>query len=510
MKNFLRENKFYVWIFIVILFLILWRFYYSFIVYNYTFSSWDATGYVLRALYFQQWFFDNWLDMLKSNVSDELFSTPFFIPYILAFFSLFLWVDLYNISFLISSLITTVGIIFLYYYLYKSHWFLITFLTTLLISVNSYISFYSTEPLKAPYIVSFFIISIYYLTKIWSKNLFISLFFIGLTIFVHLTWIFFILSYIIIYLLINKKELKNYYNPVFISWIIYILFFIFTYKWLNVFFSFDINEKLGLEQWYWFASWEFLAFWSNIKNWWWNFWFLNFINWIEGQVWTIIFLSSFIWILISVFYKKYRNIFLLITILLVFTWFSLKWVASSHWSRYPYYVNWLFIYYFVIFIIFIFDKLKNKIFKIIFIIFIIITIFINTWFFNNYAAWYRHQYKANKEIWIYIWKNINIDKDNKLLYMWWPSTTYWILKFNWIYNKDNIIRYWWLTQENLNLMNIDFIRNNKIKYFLYEKTWSDYLKSFDFLQIQLEKNIEKIYEIKDGSNRKVILYKVID
>jgi len=508
MRDFINKNKFYIWIFIIILFLILWRIYYSLLVYNYTFSSGDATMYVLRALYFQQWFFENWLNMIKSSITNQLFYTPFFVPYILWLFSLFLWIDLYHVTFIITPIITIIWIVFLYYFLYKKHWYLLSFLTTLLIAVNSYISFYSTEPLKAPYIVSFFIISIYFLLKWWNKRLFISLFFLWLTIFVHLTGIFFIVWYMLVYLIINRNNLKQYFNPIFLLWLIYILFLISTYKCLNNFFGFDLHAKLGFYKSLWFAQWEIDAFFSNLKTWWKYFGFFSFVSWIKRQIWEFMFYLSLIWVQISLFRKKYRNIFLFVVVAIVFVWFSVKRVASSHWSRYPFYVNWLFIYYFIIFVIFVYNKIKYKTIKNIFIVLIIIISFLNTWFFKHYVAGYRHQYKANKEIWIYIGKNVHIDENNKMLIMWWPSTIYWILKYIWINKKEYLIEYWWLSKENLNLISEDFLKKNKIKYFLYEKTWRDYLYSYDILQKKFRDHIKKVYEIKDWKKRKVILYKI--
>lgn len=506
MKDFLVKHKFYIWAFFLLFFLILGRFYYSFMVYNDTFASWDAAGAVLKSLFIKESLFIQWMDTPISEISNEIFRVPIFISYSLAIFSDFLNIDLYNISYLITSILTIVWFLFLYFLLYKKFNFFIAFLTVLLISLNSFIAFYSTEPERAPFIVSFFLIWIYYLYKWWNKNLLIAWFFTWITLFVHITWIFFIWSFIVIYFLLNLKKKKEYLNIYFLLSIVYFWIILFTFKFLNWYFEFNSIENITKDSD--FVAWELWAFLSNIKNWFGNSWFFPFINWIKNQITPILFYWWLIGFVISLFFKQYRKIFFLMPFIIIFLWFSLKWEAASHGSRYPFYINWLFIFYFVLFIYLLVWNIKNRFYKIIITSLVIIYFWINNTFYTHYVAWFRHIYKLNKEAWEYIWKNITIDENNKILIMWRGETIYPILKTKWINYKPHLITYWWRNPDELEKINFDFIYRNNISYFVYENIGKDYFNSFDFIKNNLYNKllIEKEFF---NRNRNIVIYKII-
>lgn len=485
-------------IILTILIVIFWRFYYWQIAYNFTFSSWDSTWYIVRWIQFMNYFFLDGLNMTLWKTSSNLIWAPFIIPYMLAIFSKVTWMYIWDWAKLITWLSSLFFLWILYKFLILKLNFRTTTLIILAIGTNSYFTLYSTEPSREIFILFYFIISLYLLIK---KNLVLSsIYLITFTYLIHSTWIVSIITYWTIY--IHKKRVFNFKNLNFkhiLYWLIFLLHGIILMRFLKEVLRYDTK----LATWFWasmtHAEWEIDAAINNIKSWFKSSWFKSLTLWIQRQTWKAIYYLWILFIIINLLKRKKINYFAT-SFLVIYLFFWIKRIASSHWSRYPTYLNWL-----IIIIFFSWVHTLNDVSRKIISILSLFYLTINYSYFNNNLN-IREVYELNKTIWIDIGKNININKDNKLLYMWRPDTELWILESTKNYNEENYITYWWLYYDSLDIIDHNFIKKHKISYFLYEKTWKDYYWSYDILKKKFRNELTLIKEI-NKNNKYVGVFK---
>lgn len=498
----MNKKTSYIALFLCLILVWVGRYYYGRHLYNDTLSSWDATWYLIRAFYFSSYFFSEWMNLEINSISQELFSTPFLSPYMISVVSSMLDLEIEVSSKIYISLVSLFFLLFLYLFLkrWKSvpDWIVIIICT--LVWINSFFSMYSTEPSKAPEIILFFLSSLF--VYAYTRSLFLAFFLLSATYLVHNTWIIFIIALycIFAYDVIVSKKKKLLLTSFFV--LLFPLHAYYLNNYTESYFYYSELKESGLaEENMNHLYGEVMAVISDMKNWFQNIWLRPFLKGSEKQLWLLFWL----WLL-SLFlllYKKEareKNILLLISFIIILFFFWIKWKASSHGSRYPYYINRLYI-------LFWFTALryytKNH-FIILMLSILWLSLPIN--YYNTYVWWYRHIYKINKEIWEYVWKNIQIDKDNKILLMWRPDTRLWILKNIWNFDPSHFHYYWRQTPSVLEKIDFGFIKENQISYFLYERTWWDAFKGADVLFKKFEEELVQIESLTDWG-REVSLYR---
>lgn len=500
----MNKNKTIIIILLVITLAALWRYYYTALVYNFTFASWDSTWIVLNSYYFIQNFFQWGHIIIHQKIYDSIFWSPFLLSYLFALCHSFLKLDIQQAPFFVTSLFSLVLIVWLSKYLLKQYHHLIAILSIVFISVNTYFALYSTEPLRETFVIFFFIAAL--LAKQYNYR--VALFFWCNAFLWHNTWLIYLLVIICIiwYDQYTARTLsfKKLWLQV-ICWLILILF-------IKVFPALIIEKREMLIHLTWiritssFLS-EIDALLSNIKSWFTQIWLIPYWKWMQNRIGSI-HLISFIGVIYIYLQKKVRGRFtdILITYTIVFLLFSIKWAASSHSTRYPYY---LFIFSMIVFVILLeqFYR-KHKVHKI--HVLIIVLLFLSWWntYYNKYVWQLRHIYQINKVWWTYIAKQLPINEHNRVLLLWWPDTMLSIVKDTSKFDWDNYITYWRQSPYYLSQITLEFIKDYNIKFFIYEDTGKDYFDSQNILFFKFQKYLKEIQVIYQY-HRKVVVYEFV-
>jgi hypothetical protein len=496
---------------IVLLLAILSRYYYCFEVYNYNFGFEDSYDYLIKALHFQQ-------GILHSEAGgmwwQPLWSEPFFTPWLLAFSSTATGLPLEQVPFLITPLLTIIGIVLFYILIKKYVNSLVALFATLLLALHPFYSFASTEPEKAPYVVGFFMISLYllYKGKEQKKFLYLSGLFLGLATLSHVAGLLFVPVIIVSYLLMFGYRRRDIFSKHFIGLLLITLFlfgnwFIFQSVYTGQVIAGIFQPYIDV------AEYNVLHGFSAISG-------LDHINAIQNQLTPFIFYLSIGGIVLSLWRliakKEMQYAPFLLWLVFVTGGIALQYPSGSHLSRYTYYSIPVFLFFSAVFLSSAFNFVREQIsrsgLKLLATSLIAVSLMVAA---GNYmttnASLTRYHYAPRPEMGIYL-NESGILRDNKVLYEGWPSLVYCALSNGNFGSKENLVIYgiWGsLLDEPVD----EFIRENQIRYFVYDHTRYGERKSDEIISMLKEAGIElqKQYETVSltDSNRYVILYELI-
>jgi len=502
------KNTHDVFIYIILLFAIWSRYHYIFEVYNYNFSSGDAYGLMLRALYFRN-------DVYTSNLRN-LWGTPFFVPWLLSFTSKIFDVPLEYVPFVITPLVTCFAIIVLYLTLKENVNKVVALFTCLLLAFHPMFSFLSTEPLKAPYVVSFFIFSLHYLYKSKQNRKFLLLsgLFLTLSFLSYHSAIFFFVVLALTYLFYSRFTKSKLLDKYVLGLIIIVLF---GGIWLVLQKMFTGTFKIGFMAGYvQVAKYNIIHGFPKIAG-------TMYINAIKRQITPLIFylsIAGFLFGLWEVLKNKKMNLIpFLLWFIVVTGGIALQHPAASHKSRYPFYVIPVFLffagYFLTILLHFIArHRWQNKLQILAVSLTVLIVAFTLLIYANTYVAHYRHIYYAHKEMGLFLDRN-HFPDEGKIMYLRWPSLIYHYYNGK-IKNEDRQITFGWQKKPaQLDWITENFIKEQNVKYFVYDHVASDYIntagivfqkiKSYSSIQLIKVKTIED----KRYGPRYIVLYKLI-
>ena len=208
--------------------------------------------------------------------------------------------------------------------------------------------------------------------------------------------------------------------------------------------------------------------------------------------------------LIPILIKTRECLVFSIWLLIVGITFSFQNLSYSHGSRYPFYIILpiagilsIFLEYFI--------KIFNNLMKIIIVSILILMVFLQ--FKIDFS--FRARFAPHKELAEFI--KVHADEKNKFLILGWPSIKYYAFD-----KKNFLVTYGW-TKENQKFSTISFLKDNNIKYFVWDTVGDDTFSSSTIIYNNLKNQniIEKIRNINqtsliDGKNyNKINVYKII-
>ncbi len=488
-------------------------YYHSFGVNSISYGSGDAFGLIL------------------SSTNIEKKPATYLISYVYRIFYEITSLSVYNLTFYFTPILFIVLLIFIFKVLEKNTNLTIAFFSCFLITTNPWLSFYSTEPSKAFFVLLFFFASLFFLYRYKKNNakkeILLSFLFLSFSsVFYHTALMFFpsyfLLLYFNIYKKINLINIKSFIN---LFLIFLILFVIISYPFYYTkfqepkkgvkddpkitesgkmsFFKFYINavraainapENLGYK-----------TFLGGIKK------FLVF-----DLTWLFFIFSLMILIAanFSGFYKKNLLIDFVLIFLFTFAFISIQWKSYSHGSRYPQYtILFLFIilsYFLDLVLSKFFNKTKKALYiKALYILTLIILILSPEYIFS-YVEGLRHIYIPQLEVKDLILKNnININQENQVLYLGWPAIT---LALKDLGIMESYYHPFGWEHTNLTLISSeDYVLKNNINYYIYDHTGDDYYNSSDIVLDELRGNFNLVLIDKTkGENLYIIIYKIIE
>lgn len=467
--------------------------------------------------------------ILNSRIVEESKENNYLVSYYYRIAHEISGISFYRISFFYTPIIGLIIILFIFNLLKRKYNYLAATLGSYIIILNPWLSYHTTEPSKEIFVLLFVISSFYCLIRYKETNitkwLVFSFFFytVGIS-FYHSILLFFpfYFSALLIILLSTYKGLMLFrkfvlYGVLLIGMIIFFAGPQYYLKEVNYrkiaaekneILKTEIDEegnvferqfgamyyaliedrsKLGL---------------SNLNK--------GVSNFLLGRNEIVyVFIASLV---ISVFLLTKRNYTLFTLTLLtsyIFIIVGIQWTSYSHASRYPQYIVYFLLTAISIFIFLGLNLLKNTRLRIASISMLIIILF---FIFNPFLKvdQYRELYAHHKKIGLLMReKNINIDSNNQLLFLGWPSITLSLLENNEIRDSSKIHTFGFGLINLNGISSREYITDNKINYYIYDKSGSDYFDSSNIVRDNLNKNfsLKQIARIQ-GKYGENIIYKI--
>lgn len=492
----------------VILVAIIVRLLFATVYFNGIFGFGDSYRNLLRSEYFIS-------SKFESTVTN-LYVLPILMPLTIGFFSKLTFLNSGLISQLIVSLISVFGIVFFCLYIEYISNYKTAILSGFILSVLPMYSLLSTEPVPETIVMSLFFSSLYYLyVSQNSKKYFIVALICGLLASVHTTGIIFV-GLLLALLLINfyylHKKLSTFtYLIIILFPIISILIWIILGKIHPVA---SLSSLSAIRD----GKNEFIIIqYLNVLR-------QNFVNgfqstagflYIEGVISQIGELPFFMSLLGIIFIFKRgikRNFPIVVWGVLITVFFMIQYPSKSHLTRYPNYVIPVFIYLFSISINILCER-SSKLVRNLVLILIVMVIAVDC--FGKYynTSKLRNIYYVHKNIGTYLASSNLLDSNNKILYLDWPSISYY-LNMNKKRDESIITFGWERSLAELDWLNKSFLMNNKVKFYLYDHVSQDYINTADITHDRLANltdiNLEEIQTFRDprSNSRYITLYKI--
>jgi len=460
------------------------------------------------------------------EVDDKPFETVAYhlISYFFKIFFEITGINIFNISYYIMPFIFLLILVYIFLILFE-HDFLWAILSCIMIVFNPWLSYYSTEPSKEMMALLFYISSIYYLLKYYKKenkvNLFVSSFLISFSpLFYHSGFIL-VLTYIIIliYLSFNNKYNKRTLLKLLLTLFLFLLIIsmpLYVIRYQNKYytekFSKDINNKnLRNDD----AITEsirasFIALFFDQDK-------LAFFQFVKGIKMFIIIPILFtifpIILLINIFLNKtdYRskNIFqtIILSFIIPFILISILWTSSSHSSRYPLYVIIYIIAMYSYLLYYFISHINNLRLKVILTIVVILLIFIKSEPFK-YVEGLRHLYIPQIESKsLLVRNNIAIDENNQITFIEWPGIKLSLYELG--IRNDFMHEFGWGYKDLDYVTSYSYIKDNKIKYYIFAETGKDYFDSANQVLNKLQNRfVVKLIDKTERDDIFVSLYEI--
>ncbi len=507
----IRNNQSNLILLLLLILGVLINYYHCFGVNSTSYGSGDAFGLVLSST------------NLEKNPHNYL------ITYIYRIFYEITGLNTLNFSFYFTPILSSILIVFIFKILEKNANICVATISCFLIITNPWISFYSTEPSKALFVVLYFIISLFFMYRYKlnkdNKDIIFSFVFISFaSIFYHAALMFYPPYLILLCLNIDKK--RHDINIKYILWILLlfsVVFMLLSFPFYALkYHSANIERdnktelteigEMGLFERYISAMHSAMLFPENLG-------YKRFLDGINNfLVFDWVWVLSIIIIIILLFMHLLNInicpilIDFIFIILFISIFISLQWVASSHGTRYPMYVV-LFLFIIIgYFIDIILKKIKvssSHFVSIVFVSILIISPFSLSYTFN-YVEGLRHIYIPQLQTGDLIKiNNITINQENQALYLGWPAITLSLKNIQ--CNDDYFHTFGWGNQNLSIITSSNYIHSHNITYYIFDRTGTDYHNSSEIVLERLNETFDISFIDKtERKNMYTAIYKIGD
>lgn len=441
-----------------------------------------------------------------------------------------LGITYYQISFYATPIIGLLIVLLIFDIIRREVGFIPAMISSLIVVLNPWLAYYSTEPSKEIFVLLFILFALYFLFRFEKTQMFLWLIFsfisfaAGIT-YYHSILLFFPFYFIaVIYFVYQAYKDRNPFKYIFISGVVFgvtilaIAGPLYVIKETNyksslsekpAYLKTDIDNQGNTFQRQ-FGAMAYALTKDQQK--------LGMTKLIEGLDMFLLKQYEFIYLyglllIISIFLFKKRKTYmpLLFSILTVYIFvvIGFQWTSYSHTSRYPQYIIYFFLLCASLPLGWSLSLLRHAKVKI-----LILTLFIILSFlvFNPFLKvdGFRNIYYPHMEIGPAAKATtIPIDKNNQIVYLGWPSITLSLLES---YNLENDT---FLNTFGWELINLDgvtskrYIAEKNIKYFIYNEGGSDYFDSNKKVYDKLKKNFSlKPISYITEDKKSIIIYQI--
>ena len=487
------------------------RAYYSLVVFHDALYTGDAAGVLLRGFYVARGMFNpRLLSLWRSQVPIEL-TYGFFIK-VLPF-------DPMTSARIASCLITTATLLILVYLVYRYIDRVTALFFGVLVALNPYFSFVSTEPEKAPLVLLFFSLSLFFLytyrynEEHRKRSLLLSLLFLCLMVLSYQTGILFAVCLIVVYLLFSwdfkyHRRIVNVLKDAYLYVLAgsAVLFAVIVPRIARAVTSSvriypaveAAGESAGTTGSFLDPITDFFSLFIHREN-------LAagpFLEAIQAKTGTIILVLGALALIVMVFSRnqkrmRWNSLPFVVWAIVVTGLFSLMQVCHSHNSRYPYYVMPAFLFLAAYFLAWFLKKLySEKTLKYVALLVVLLLIVVSSQaqlFARHKYEITRYRYYTNKLVADDLLDVIKVRDDEGIIIRKWPLLIYYLLEKN-PELEERLYPVGW-GNVDLQVFTKDFIKEHNIRYFVHDAIGDDYYNTPNVL-LDLLRNLEDLYVVE--------------
>ena len=477
--------------------LALWsRYRYIFGDYTYTFGSGDAHAILTKAVLLREGVFRASPELVPVA---ELFDQPPLIPLVFAGFSFVTSLPLQLAPFVIVPVLTSLALLAFFDLVRRTFDLATAIISTGLLAIMPSVSFASTEPEKAPFVLSFSVFALWLLvcSKTRPSLLPVAGLFLGLAVFSHTTGYFFIPVFVLSYFAQHGLSRRSALDRRFLLSLAAPALFVATYFVLAKLGAPSATNVAGesagsgllpaFVQTYVDVLTNLLR--GGITERAWNLYFEA----IRSQLTTPIYIASIIGLAISVIMmirsRRLQMLPIVLWMVIVTIGFAAQFPASSHGSRYPYYVVPAFLVLAAFFLVTAFQwltarPLPRPVVRLAIASLVIAIIGLPAVTFTTASSpGLRDLYGGHRDLANYITSEGLLDDGSHILYLGWPSITAYLLESDITYQDQ--IHSFGFGLRDLDEFTPDFIAANNIRYYADNHIANDGFDSSDVVMANL-------------------------
>lgn len=486
--------------------------------YHDTYGSGDAHLILAKAMFINR---GEWRPPVDLGPPAVLFGDPPLIPFLLAGFSRVSGIPLAIAPLVLTSALTIVALFALFAILRRAFDLPVALLSVCLVALLPRFSLDSTEPDKAAYVVSFFLIALFFLYEGQQRpRLYLAAgFFMGLSVFSHNTGYLFLPVYGLSHIALSRGSVRAMFNRYFLASLAMPLLFIGAYLVLSDAFDRSAVAPQQIEiaagtvpstepavppppivvHRHRFVPGSIQLYYDNVtglakrgfRGSAWNLYFDAIRTQISSPVY-ILAIAGFVAASFAVLLRRrFEVVPLLLWMLLVTLAFAIQHPALSHTSRYPSYVTPVFVIFAVFAVVSAARLLVSRAgseMRPWYALAVLAPAIAFVGFDYATAAnpGARELYASHRQLADYAIGHGTIGEDSQLLYIGWPSTTFYLLRDHPELEPD-LHAFGW-GNVPLERFTPAYVGDHHIKYYAYDHTGSDYFGSADTVLAQLRKD----------------------
>ncbi len=425
----------------------------------------------------------------------EVFDQPPLIPLVFAGIHRLTAMPLEIAPFVIVPLVTSVAMLAFFGFVRRAFDLPTAIIATVLLALLPHFSFDSTEPEKAPFVVSFVMVALWFLMKSQERRALLLLagLFLGLAAFAHATGYLFIPVFILSYFALYGVSRRSVFDPLFLGALAITALSIGAYWGLSQI-SASTGEQTGgssgtilpaFVQTYGATLWDLASHGFTGSAW------ERYFQGIRQQLTTPVCLMAVIGFVVAtgvaVGSRRRSMAPVLLWASLVTIGFAIQYPAASHGSRYPSYVAPAFValaaYLCVtagrLAAVYLRPRWLGRPAAVALAMAVIGVLGLQYATTPNPGL--RYLYASHRDLANFIAQEGILDDGSHMLFLGWPSITLFLLEHDLRY-IDSLHTFGWGSRD-LHEFTPEFIRTNNIRFYAYDRTGTDY---YDSARIMLE------------------------
>lgn len=508
--------------FVVILLVALWsRYRFAAGSYNYNFGSGDAHLILTKALFIARGVLTPPAELAPA---DSVFDQPPLIPLVLAAFSRLFDTPLDLAPFIVVPALTCAALLAFFILLRRIFDLPTALMGAVLTALLPRLSFDSTEPEKAPFVVSFFIVSLLllYLGQERRPLLVFAGVFMGLAVFSHTSAYLFLPVFVLSQLALSRFQLRRTFDRHFLASLVPSALMVAAYVVLAK--AFAPGEALSGQT---DEGTTLLP--SFVQHYWdtlsglaghgftqsaWNRYFDGIRRELTTPVYVLAIAGFAVGAARAWRGRRYEIVPLLLWMVIVTLGFAIQYPAFSHGSRYPSYVTPAFVAMAAFFVVWAARLAARWVSRRrwrpglttalvgAFVAFAALT------YATTPNPGLRQIYGGHRDLANYFVTSHALDDGSHLLYLGWPSITFYLLEQDMKY-KDQLHTFGWGLRD-LDTLTPAFIERNNIRYYAYDHSGVDYYQSSDKVLEELSKRywLKRMGKFERGAGNYIILFQL--